>query len=754
VDLLTAPLAPEPLVHRSSSRVALLHRETVLSRDRLARRWYGLAGFRFDPATGTSGTERRIHRVEVVSALEPGPPIIWEPSGGALLWDVRFSPDGRWLSAVSAKDGPARLAFFDIETQKERILSVPLQAAWGSPCDWVAADALVCRLLMTHERPRPPERIEPDVLEHSGGATPLRTYSNLLDDSFEEDLFEFHFSSEIARVQLDGTVTRIAGTRGLLSRIVPSPDGHFAEVTRIERPYSRLAPARRFPSRVEIWDLENAKRLYASDLKGLGADAQPGANEARRFVWRPGVPTTIGWLEKVEASDSSPAGTRWVALEAPFASAEPREVARSERAIHRFGWSTKGTPVFSTRTDVGVEISVAGPSGPRVIWQGASKDLYDDPGRALRTEGGRGPILEWQGRIFLAGDGLGPKGPRPFLDALQLDTLEVKRLFQSDVGVYETVVAMIDPEAPLFVTSRETESQAPNLFAVGNGARTALRHFPSPYPALDAAERRRLDYERKDGVKLRGTLYLPPDWATRAPLPTLVWIYPREYSDRDYAEQVDVRMYRYHRVRSASPLAAVLAGYAVLVNPTMPIIGEGDALNDEYLEQLVENARAAVEHLVELGVTDPERVAISGHSYGAFSTANLLIHSRLFATGMALSGAYNRTLTPFGFQHEKRSLWKATDFYARVSPFFSVDQLAAPLLLVHGAADANPGTPTLQARRFFHALVGVGGTARYVEMPFEGHHLRARESVLHVSAEMIDWLDRTIGSGAPEPAAP
>jgi len=752
VELLTAQREAEPLVHHDTGRVALLYRETVLPRGRLARHWYGLAGFRFDPATGTSGVDRLVHRVEVVSARSPSPLIEWKPGAGTLLSDVRFSPDGRTLSAVSVAAGPARLALFDIDTASARTLDVPIQAAWGSPCDWVSADAFVCRLLLEDRGEAPPERIEPDILQHVGGPTPLRTYSNLIDDAHEEELFDYHFASEIARVTRAGTVSRIPGTRGLLTRVVPSPDGRHAVITRIERPYSRLAPARKFPSQVEIWNLETAQRPYASELKGLGVEATREAEQPRKFAWKPGAPTQLGWLERGAAE--APAGQRWVALEAPFADAEPRLIAQSAEKIRHFAWTTAGTPLFSTRSKGEITVHAVTPAGSRVVWQGATKNLYDNPGRALRADGGRGAILEAENRIFLAGDGLSPDGPRPFLDALHLETLDVERLFESEPGIYEAVVGITDLAAPVLVTSRETEHEPPNLFAVRGDQRVALRPFASPYPALDAAERRRVAYRRKDGVELQGTLYLPPDWKARAPLPTLVWIYPREHSDRDYAEQVDVRMFRYHRVRSASPLAAVLAGYAVLVNPTMPIIGEGDALNDEYLEQLVENARAAVAHLTELGVTDPARVAISGHSYGAFSTANLLVHSRLFATGLAFSGAYNRTLTPFGFQHEKRSLWNATEFYARVSPFFSVDKLAAPLLLVHGGADANPGTPPLQARRFFHALVGVGGRARFVEMPFEDHHLRARESVLHVAAEMIDWLDRTIGESAPPPAGP
>jgi len=245
-------------------------------------------------------------------------------------------------------------------------------------------------------------------------------------------------------------------------------------------------------------------------------------------------------------------------------------------------------------------------------------------------------------------------------------------------------------------------------------------------------------------------LYLPKDRDPTKPLPTLVWIYPAEFSDEQYAGQMDSRRFRFHQIKEASPIAAVLDGYALLLNPTVPIIGEGEDANDTYLEQLVSSMEAAIDYLVDNGISDRDRMAVAGRSYGAFSTANLLAHSELFRTGIAISGAYNRTLTPFGFQHEKRSLWDAASFYTRMSPFYFANQINEPFLIMHGGVDDNPGTPTLQARRMVHALVGNGARVRYVELPFEQHHYRARENVLHTSAEMLDWLDQTIGpkSGA------
>lgn len=740
VRLLTAARPPEPLLHGSSRQLALLHRQTHVAIAQLARPFLGLAGYRFDPVSRLSGAGPRIARIEILDlAAGAGAPIEWRPDGGALLEDVRFSPNGRHLSALAVGAGPARLVLFDRVTRRERTLPVPVNPAWGSPCDWLADDALLCRLLPEGPPPIPSDRPVPEIVEHWGGPAPGRTYSNLLDSTHEEALFEHYFAVELGTVGLDGSLRRIPGLRGLLSTVEPSPNGELAVVTRIERPFSRLVPARRFPRSLEVWDLKRAARIRAHPV--------PETEGIRQLVWKPGRAATLGWVERT-ATDEGDAVDRWRVLAAPF-SGEPLEIARSPTAIASFGWTSEGTPWFVTRSrsrrGTQVRIHVVMEDGVREIWSGSTEDRYGNPGRALRMHGDRGAVIERDGRVFLASDGLGPAGPQPYLDALDLRTLESERLFVAREGEYEPVLGVLDAAPPWFITSRETERDPPAFFTLRGEERTLLRSIPDPYPDLARCERRVVAYKREDGVELGATLYLPAR-AAAGPLPTLVWIYPREFSDPEYAEQVDARRYRFHEVRGPSPLAVLLEGYALLLSPTMPIIGEAGRANDEYLSQLVANAEAAVRYLVSEGIADPDRIAIGGRSYGAFSSANLLAHTQLFRTGIALSGAYNRTLTPFGFQSEKRSFWKATDLYTRISPFFYADSIEEPLLLIHGGADPNAGTPPLQARRFFHALVGNGVPVRYVELPHEGHEYWARESVLHIAAELIDWLGRTLGS--------
>jgi dipeptidyl aminopeptidase/acylaminoacyl peptidase len=528
-------------------------------------------------------------------------------------------------------------------------------------------------------------------------------------------------------------------------------DGDYA-VTHIQRPYSRVVPAHRFPSSVELWDLASGTRLYASDPSGFGLDEDDSEDEdPRRGAWMPGTTNTLGFLDKTRDAGGKRI-YRWMALTSPFKS-EPVEVASSSLAIKRFGWTAAGTPWFATRgdTDSEVRYQAVFEDGVHTIWSGAAANQYENPGHALRMDGGDGPVLEVDGRIYLAGDGQGAGGPQPFLDVFDIRQHTTQRVFSAEPGVFEVVLGILDPAVPTFITSRETETESPNLYLIRGSERSKLTNIPDPFPQLAMATRRVLNYERADGVALSGTLYLPENYREGERLPTLVWIYPYEFSDREQAEQLDIRLFRFHRVKGPSPLAAVVAGYAVLLNPTMPILYDEGGTSDSYIPQLVASAEAAVDYLVELGVTDPARVAVAGRSYGAFSSANLMIHTDRFATAVVMSGAYNRTLTPFGFQHEHRSFWEATELYTSVSPFFYADQFKRPILLVHGGMDENAGTPPLQARRLFHALMGAGGSARYVELPYEGHHYWGRDNVLLATAEMLDWLGKTIGPGTASP---
>jgi dipeptidyl aminopeptidase/acylaminoacyl peptidase len=748
--LLTASQTPGAEFNAQAGRIAFIHRESLVPVERITRPHLGLAGFSIDPEIRASGYDSRVKRVEVLDARSGVTLATWEPDGEPALDNIDISPEGRYLSAVSFRNKQPRLVLFEIATGREQLLPVAVNPAFGAPCEWMGEKDLLCRIIPDETAVAPALYASPNIMDHPGGRAATRTYSNLLDNAWEEELFEYYFSSTLARVGIDGKVRRLEGTTGLLARVQLSPDQKHALVVRLQRPYSHLLRATHFPRQFELWNLESGEKIDAPSLLQQGGITPTKGIGLPTFSWQSDT-GALGWTESRKGG-----GDRWLALDPPY-TGKPREVVSSEGRISGFGWTDHGTPHFSQSKNRGTEVSVfivAADQTPRLVWKGAVKDVYGEPGSAIRTNGDSGPVLEYKRHIFLSSDGLGPEGPQPYIDALNLDTLEVKRLATADEGNYERVVGIVDPETRTFLTVRESETEPPQLFSVTEGKHTPLGGLYNPFPELYGVERRNVTYTRKDGVQLNGMLYLPRNRDPSKPLPTLVWIYPAEFSDEQYAEQMDSRRFRFHQIKEASPIAAVLDGYALLLNPTVPIIGEGEDANDNYQAQLVSSMEAAIDYLVDNGISDRNRMAVAGRSYGAFSTANLLAHSDLFRTGIAISGAYNRTLTPFGFQHEKRSLWDAASFYTRMSPFYFADQINEPFLIMHGGADDNPGTPTLQARRMFHALVGNGARVRYVELPYEQHHYRARENVLHTSAEMLDWLDQTIGPKSGASASP
>jgi dipeptidyl aminopeptidase/acylaminoacyl peptidase len=359
---------------------------------------------------------------------------------------------------------------------------------------------------------------------------------------------------------------------------------------------------------------------------------------------------------------------------------------------------------------------------------------------------GRGTVLQAGDSIYLAGTGSSPEGDRPFLDRLNVTTFATERLFRSDNASYESFVGLIDDGAAKILTRYETRKDPPNYYVrdLRAGSRQAITQFADPHPQITAAERTLVTYKRADGVQLNGTIYVPPGHRPGERLPMLVWAYPREFVDADAASQVTGSPNRFTVVSGASHLLLLTQGYAIFDGPTMPIVGPGETANDKYVEQLVASAEAAVEKAVEMGVADRHRVGVGGHSYGAFMTANLLAHSDLFAAGIARSGAYNRSLTPFGFQSERRTFWDVPQVYAAMSPFWFAHRINEPILLIHGEADDNSGTFPIQSERLYMALKGHGATVRYVTLPHEAHGYAARESVLHTVAETLNWLDKYV----------
>jgi dipeptidyl aminopeptidase/acylaminoacyl peptidase len=395
---------------------------------------------------------------------------------------------------------------------------------------------------------------------------------------------------------------------------------------------------------------------------------------------------------------------------------------------------------------------------PRLIWERSIRDRYKDPGAPLQhtLENGRRIMWQQHDAIFLAGAGASPKGEFPFLDRYDLNSGKSERLFQSADKEYETVVALVSPDGTKFITRHESPTEPPNYFVrssatgAAGGQGRELTKFPDPQPQLHGISKQLIRYKRDDGVQLSFTLYLPPNYKRGDRLPTIVWAYPLEFNDAATAGQVTGSPYHFTTITGISHLFLLTQGYAILDNATMPVVGDPETMNNTYVEQIVASAKAAIDKAVEMGVTDRHRVGVGGHSYGAFMTANLLAHSDLFQAGVARSGAYNRTLTPFGFQSERRTLWEAPQMYIKVSPFMEADKIRRPILLIHGMADDNSGTFPIQSERMYQAIKGNGGTVRYVQLPYEAHGYLARESTEHTLWEMVTWFDKWVKNAKPD----
>ncbi|HEY8743071.1 MAG TPA: prolyl oligopeptidase family serine peptidase, partial [Chloroflexota bacterium] len=601
----------------------------------------------------------------------------------------------------------------------------------------------------------------PAIQQNSGRAAPARTYQNLLQDAHDEALFEHYLQAQVATVTLDGQVQAL-GPAGMVQRVDPSPDGQYLLVETLQRPFSYSVPAGRFPRRIEVWDRAGRLVRLVADLPL--ADAVPTAFMAvapgpRDVTWRPDVPATLVWSEAQDGGDprqEADVRDRLFALAVPFAG-DPVALCDLALRFQRCAWTEAGDALVTerwwrSRQERVWLLQPATPGPPRLLFDRSWEDRYNDPGRPLEWRNAAGRTVLWTsddgGSLRLVGTGASPEGDRPFLDSYTVASGARERLWRSAAPAYEAPLDLLDSTGSVVLTRRESATDPPNYFArdLATGTARQLTAYANPAAALAGVQKELIRYPRADGVELTATLYLPPGYdAKDGPLPLLMWAYPREFKSASAAAQVSDSPYRFVRPNAGSPLFWLALGYAVLANPAMPIIGEGQQEpNDTYVEQLRASAQAAADEVVRRGVAERERIAIGGHSYGAFMTANLLVHTNLFCAGIARSGAYNRTLTPFGFQAEERTLWQAPDIYSTMSPFMHADKVTAPLLLLHGLADDNAGTFPMQSERFYAALQGLGKTARLVLLPHESHGYRARESVLHTLWEMTEWLDRYV----------
>jgi len=784
LDLMLAPGLPDAFLAPSRTTLLLATPVRYPPLADLAQPWHKLAGRRivarnrslydaptwsaFDLVSVGDGAVRHVALPAGARAEAPE----WTADGTRFAFSL-ITPDAVELWVGEAASATAR-----------KIPGVRLNPFFGAPFQWMPDQRTLLVRSVPQGQGTPPTQpavpAGPDVKETAGGSA-SSTYEtrDVLTSDFDEALFDYYGSAQLALVDAATGKPTPIGKPALYFGVSPSPDGHLLVET-THRPYSRLTTAARFPREVDVWDRGGnlvkhiASLPLAESVPIWGEPTGPRGHE-----WRATAPATLLWAEALDGGNWNtkvPHRDRVMSWKAPF-DGEPVEVLRTEQRFGGFWWSATPGVAFVLEYDLIAhwerrflfDIDTPGAT-PRKLWDLSMDERYKDPGypvfRALPN--GSWVVDQDGDSIWLRGQGSSPSGDRPFLDRFNLKTLSAERLFRSDTQALESFMAWVDRAKGQFLVRRETPTEPPNYFvrtlgdpipdaAEGEAQRKAaasrqVTRVPDPTPQIRGITKRLVTYKRADGVDLSFTLYLPPGYKEGTQLPAVMNAYPLDYTDPRMAGQVTGSTQRFTTFDWQDHLYFLLLGYAVIDDPALPVVGDTNKIYDTYLEQLIAGARAAVDKAVSIGVVDRDRIGVMGHSHGALMTVNLLTHTDLFRAGIARSGAYNRSLTAFGFQNERRTLWEATDVYVKVSPYFHAKALKRPVLLIHGQADANPGTRTIQSELLYEAIRGNGGQARLVLLPFESHGYSALESNEHVAAEQIAWFDRYVKNAPPPPA--
>ncbi len=768
IELVDAPTTPSMSISPHNNAVALFERPGLPAIEDLASGEMRLAGIRFDPQT--NGPSHGWYNVSI-QLMDVDGSNLRDVTGlpeNPRIRSASWAPDGTKLAFLNTTEEGIELWVLDIRTAHASPVTGPvINDILGNSFNWLTNSQQLIYAAVLSDRGPAPERPRvatgPLVQESIGKRAAVRTFQDLLSDTYDEAIFDYYTTAQLHIADLDGDSEKIWDPAVIWSFQV-SPDSRYIRITTLQKPYSYIVPFSRFAQRYDVIDIEGNHIRTVADIpvaeempRGFGSTREG----PRRIAWRNDAPATLFWVEALDGGDPNTKAEyrdQVFFFDAPF---QEQPVA-GFKMNYRFSGIQWANDDFALVTEFWrptrmAKMSSFHPADPAagltLIRERSTEDRYGDPGSLQTTVNAYGRsvlMFDENGRdLFLVGQGASPEGNRPFVDVYHFHTGETTRLWRSEAPYYERPIRIIDPNRRLIVTMRESIEDHPNYYLrdLRSDQMTQITDFPEPFPQLRALQKEMIYYEREDGIPLSGELFLPPDFTpgTDDPLPTIFWAYPREFLTTDGAGQVTGSPYTYTRLGSTSIVMLVTQGYAVLNNAAFPIVaGETGEPNDTFVEQLVANADAGISTLIDMGVTDPDRVGVSGHSYGAFMTANLLTHSDIFAAGVARSGAYNRTLTPFGFQLEERTYWEAPEVYNGMSPFMHADKMDVPMLLIHGADDNNSGTFPMQSERYYDALRGHGATVRLVMLPHESHGYRARESVLHMHWEWLEWLNRYV----------
>ncbi len=762
LELVDAPTTPSVSITRSGNTALLYERPDFPTINDVSQPVLGLAGLRLNPANTSSAVASGTTSITVRDLTTGQDYKITGLPAEPRIGNTSLNPDETMLAFSNSTDQGVELWIADLSTYSARKLTDQyLNAAYGSTFSWTPDGSRILASFIPSGRGEVQSQnmvpTGPIVQENLGKAAPSRTYQNLLQNPYDEWLFDYFLTSQLAYIGLDGQIAKL-GQPAIYRSFSFSPDGSHLLVQRVQKPYSYLVPVQSFPYDVVIWDAQGneIKKVHQYPLNEAANFTRDGVSEGpRSYSWRPDQPATLYWVQALDGGDPKKEVDQRdgvYQLAAPF-SGQPSLLVSTGYRYGGITWTDRDVAILNerwstTRTEKMTLFNTQSGEKLQVISERSTDDSYGAPGRFVTTTNdyNRSILLADKGRqltVFTISNGPSPEGDRPFLMKWNLISGKQDTLFKSKAPYYESPVFFNNTGT--LIISRESIDEPANYFSVQlrNGRETQITNFPHPYPSLKGVTKQQVSYQRADGLNLTGTLYLPEGYKVEdGPLPMLMWAYPREFESIEAASQIRGSLYRFTRLSWGSPVYWVTRGYAVLDNADMPIVGGDDREpNDTFVEQLEENAKAAIDHLAAQGIIDPNRVGVGGHSYGAFMTANLLAHTDLFAAGLARSGAYNRTFTPFGFQNERRTYWEAQDVYTRMSPFSYAHKINEPILLIHGMDDENSGTFPIQSERLYNAIKGHGGTARLVFLPKEFHGYRAKESILHTLWEMDTWLE-------------
>lgn len=767
LDVLDAKLNPAAAISPDGSTLAQIEARRYPSIEELARPWLRMAGDRIDPLSNGP------HRVAHIQSLTLRPLLdanaaarkVALPAGGS-FHSLRWSPDGKRFLLKRRTDTSTELWQGDVATAAVKpVAGVSLRAWMATDVVWLSSDEILAITVPDKRGPAPlPPKAPsgPIVQESFGKSSAERTYQDLLKTPHDEALFAHYAQGQITRVNLKTGARKNIGAPALIADIDATGDGKAMLVQRLVKPFGFTLPWSQFGRTVELLGMDGKLLAKVADVPRRENVPIQGVIKGPRNFYASPLDGAVYLLEALDDGDPKkkvPHRDRLLRLDPPY-SAAPREVYRAAHRINRISFLEEKDRALIVDFDrdrvwiAGRIVNLAGQQGDApTLFDLSARDRYNNPGNPVTRPlpNGGNVVRVVDGAVLTIGPGASPKGDRPFLDRISLADKSKTRLFQASEAEYEMPIRVLDDKGERIVTSRESKTEVPNLFLrAGKAEPVMLTRNVDTAPQLRQLKRELVKFKRADGVELSFWMVLPPDYKAGEKRPTLVWAYPLEFTDADTAGQVTGSPNRFTQIGGTSHLFMALEGYVVLDDATMPVVGAPDVVNNTFIEQITANAEAIIAKAEELGITDRTKVAVGGHSYGAFMTAHLLAHTDLFKTGIARSGAYNRTLTPFGFQSERRSLWEAPETYIKLSPFMVANKLKEPILMMHGEVDNNAGTFPMQSERMFQALAGTGGNVRYVVLPHEAHGYASRESVGHTLWEMSAWLKQQLG----DPRAP